>query len=149
MSLIARMPASDRRHLLLVSLRHIRRRYPKYAKQINGIATLIVKGKAPQSSLLSTVNVLLGKDELRKALALALDAFVAFKIRKRAFDNGAALCHGCFSYSSVVTCETCGHVAFCYGCLEYGACESCSSRAEAKENSPPGEEELCVVCSEA
>ena len=149
MSLMARMSASDRRHLLLVCLRHIRRQYPNYAKQINRIATLIVKGKASQSSLLSTVNVLLGGDELRKVLALVFEAFVAFKIRKRAFENGATLCHGCFSYSSVVTCETCGHVAFCYGCLEYGACESCSSRAEAKENSPPGEEEVCVMCSEA
>jgi hypothetical protein len=146
---MARMPAADRRHLLLVSLRHIRRQYPKYAKQINGIATLIVKGKAPQSSLLSTVNVLLGGDELRKVLALVVEAFVAFKIRKRAFENGATLCHGCFSYSSVVTCETCGHMAFCYGCLDYGACDFCSSRAKVKEDSPPGEEEICVMCSEA
>lgn len=147
MTVMHRMPAADRRHLLLTSLRHIRRQYHKYAKQIDGIATLIVRGKAPRSSLLSTVNVLLGGDELHKVLALVRDAFIAFKIQKRAFRDGAALCHGCFSYPSVVMCETCGQVAFCYGCLDYGACESCSPRVDAKENSPPGE--VCGACSEA
>lgn len=149
MPLMHRIPEADRRHLLIASLRLIRRQHPEYAKQINGIAALIVKGKAPRDSLLSTVNVLLGGDELHRIIALVRDAFIALKIRKRALTDGAPLCHGCFSYPSVVTCETCGQVAFCYGCLDYGACESCSSRAEAKENSSPANEEVCGVCSEA
>lgn len=147
MSVMHRMPAADRRHLLLTSLRHIRRQYPKYAKQIDTIATLIVRGKAPRTSLLSTVNVLLGADQLHEVLALVRDAFIAFKIRKRAFRDDAALCHGCFSYPSVVTCETCGQVAFCYGCLDYGACETCSPPVDANETSSPGE--VCGACSDA
>eukprot|EP00666_Eupelagonemidae_sp_cell4sb_P013639 gene13639-13194_t len=127
-SVMNRLPVADRRRLLFASLRQIRRRYPKYAKQIDGIAALILKRKAPQSSMLSALNVLLGSEELQKLFGVLRHAFIAFKIRKRAFRADACLCHGCFSYPSVVTCEACGQVAFCYGCLDYGACDACSAR---------------------
>ena len=153
MDVIARMPAADRRHLLLASLRHIRRQYPEYAKQINGITTLIVKRKSPPSSLLSTVKVLVGRDELHKVLVRVRHAFIAFKIRSRAFRKEAPLCHGCCSFPSVIACEKCGHVAFCYECLDYGACDACSSLAKGsdvkEENAPPCEGAVCVPCSDA
>ena len=150
MCITNRMPAADRRHLLLVSIRHIRRKNTQYSKQINQIATLIVKGKAPATSLLSTVNVLLGHDKMRNVLVFVRDSFIAFKIRKRVFQHDAPLCHGCFSFPSVIKCERCEQVAFGYGCLDYGTCDACQSLAKgsvSNESAPP-REYACVPCSD-
>lgn len=123
-----RMSITDQKLMLVALLRAIMQVFPQHKKHICKLVDCIQSGAAPKNSLKTTLNVLVGRDNMHTISTLVRDSFIADKIKKRTLSTSRCLCHGCFSYPADIKCPSCGHITFCYGCYDYGECMRCAER---------------------
>jgi hypothetical protein len=132
-----RMPCPDRMQLTAYKLRVIIRLYPQHRKQICTLVRLIHTGDAPRKSLVSLLNILVGRENLSAIATRVKHRFIAEKIKTRTLASNRCHCHACFSYEAKIMCSTCGHVTFCYGCYDYGQCIKCTGpNADSNATNP-------------
>ena len=123
---LERMPRQDRVQLTNYNLRVIIGLYPQHRKQICTLFRLIHTGDAPRKSLVSLLNILVGRKNLNTIAAHIKQKFIAEKIKKRTLTTNRCRCHAYFSYEAEIKCPKCGHATFCYGCYDYGQCINCA-----------------------